>query len=145
MSLPQAGQYSVQDATLKQSIALPNAIDTTVNTATNIDLGPRTGISSRPVDFEILVEVPALVLAKLPNASVETYTVKASDSATFATGVVTLGSTTQTGATASPSQPAQDFRVKVPGNCPRYLRLYVASDHTGADASAVSASIQLVF
>jgi hypothetical protein len=144
MSLPKPGQYSVQDASLKQTIALPGAAGTTVNSS-NIDLGPLHGISSRPVDFEILVEVPALTLARLPNTSVETYTIEASNDPAFGSGVLILGQTTQTGATGTSSQPAQELRFKVPGTCPEYLRLQIVSDSNGANASAVSASIQLVF
>ena len=143
MSLPTVGRPSVQDASLKVSIALPAAASTTVNTAA-IDLGALTSKGMRSEHCELFAAIPLIVLAKLPNTSVETYTIQASDSATFASGVKTLAQTTQTGATGSASQPAQDLRCRLPSDCPRYARLQVVSDAAGANASSLSASLQIV-
>jgi hypothetical protein len=135
---------SVADASLLVTHALPGASSTTVTTSA-IDLGLLHGISERPENCELVAEIPALILAKLPNTAVETYTIEACASSGFGSGVKTLASTTQTGATGTATQPAQELRCRLPSDCPRYVRLKVVSDSNGADASAVSATLQVCF
>ena len=59
--------------------------------------------------------------------------------------MVTLATWTQTGATGHASQAGSYQRVRLPSNCPEFVALQIASDGNGANASAVSASLQLVF
>ena len=146
MGLPHPGRPSVQDASLVKSIALPVAVGapTSVETA-NLDLGLLHGISMRPENCELLAQYPALTLAQLPNTSVMTYAIQASADPTFATGVRTLGTATQTGKTGTAKQPAGYIRCRVPSDCPEFVQLAVTNDAAAGNASAASASLELVF
>jgi hypothetical protein len=134
----------LQDASLKVSHVLPaDKSLTTVTTA--IDLGLLVGISARPTGCELLAVLPALALAKLPNTSVITHTIEACAATSFASGVRQLGVITQTGATGTDPAAAAELRCRLPSDCPQYVRLKSVTDAAGADCSAVTVSLQLVF
>jgi hypothetical protein len=136
--------YQVQDASLSVEHILP--ANKSLSTDTDgLDLGPLTGISARVEECELLLTYPALLLAQLPNTSVITYTIQASNDPTFETGVEALATTSQTGAAGTASQPGGQLRCKIPTDCGRYVRADATTDVNGADCSAASLTLQIVF
>lgn len=139
-----AGVLSVVDQSLLQAGALPAAHSSATATP-NIDLGALHGISARNQLVEVMLTYPTLLLAALPNTSVITYVIEASNDATFATGAVTLATVTQTGATGQTSQAGGQIRSKLPSLCGEFLRATATTDANGADCSATSMTLQLMF
>jgi hypothetical protein len=135
---------SVADATLKSTDALPDAASATVG-GTPIDLGPITGISARSEKVEALLSVPALTTVMLPDAKTMTYSIEAASDSAFTNPITLAGSCiVQTGAGGAGAA-ANTFRMKIPGNCARYLRAKAVSGALTTDASSLKMTLQLLF
>lgn len=135
--------YGVQDVLEIQSVALPNSAGGSAATA-NLDLGALAGISARTEQDELLLTYPALTTTQLPNSDTVTYTIQACASAGFGSGVVTIGTVTQTGAGGAGAA-GGTFRVKLPTNCPEYVQVSATLGSGAGNCSAASMTLQLVF
>jgi hypothetical protein len=129
---------NIKDAALLVTRALPTA-DGTV-TSSDLDLAAVSpGVSLENV--ELAIEIPALTSTHLPSADTLTVTVQGGASATPSTSLNIVKVITGTGSTIA----AQEWRVKLPSDCPRYVNVkFVAAGGTG-DISGVSATIGLRF
>ena len=142
-----SGGYGVQDvdATLKLTLVLPNAANTTVNTATGIDT-KASSISDFVAHCELLLSAPALNVTQLPNTDTVTYNLIASPNSNLA-GAVTLATSllVQTGSTGAAAATA---RFRLPTNIAvtgRYVALQAVSGTNAANMAAASATLQLLF
>jgi hypothetical protein len=129
---------NIQDYNLKITRALPTA-DGTV-TSTDLDLGAVSpGVTLEGA--ELVIEIPALSSTLLPSADTLTLTVQGGAAVTPSTSLDISKVITGTGSTIA----AQEWRVKLPQNCPRYVNVKaVAAGGTG-DQSGVSLTISLRF
>lgn len=129
---------NIQDHALTLTRALPTA-DGTV-TSSDIDLGSvYPGVALEKV--ELSVEIPALSSTLLPSADTLTLTLQGGASAAPSTSLNLTKVITGTGSTIA----AQEWRVKLPPDCPRYINVKaVAAGGTG-DQSGVSLTISLRF
>lgn len=125
----------IQDYSLTVTRALPTA-DGTV-TSSDFDLGLNPGPALE--GCELIVAIPELSSTLLPSADTLTITVQGGASATPSTSLNIVKVVTGTGSTIA----AQEWRVKLPNDCPRYVNVkFVAAGGTG-DQSGVSATISL--
>ena len=132
-----ANEYSrnIQDLNYIVTRALPTA-DGTV-TSSDIDLGADV---HKTETVELAITVPALNSTQLPNADTLTITVQAGAAETPTTQLFVLPTIT-----GSSGYAGNEFRFRLPSNCPRYLNVkFVAAGGTG-DISASSATIKLLF
>jgi hypothetical protein len=129
---------NIQDYNLKITRALPTA-DGTV-TSTDLDLGAVSpGVTLEGA--ELVIEIPALSSTLLPSADTLTLTVQGGAAVTPSTSLNISKVITGTGSTIA----AQEWRVKLPQDCPRYVNVKaVAAGGTG-DQSGVSLTISLRF
>lgn len=131
----------LKDALLLQVYALPNAGGGTEASAV-IDLG---GVGERrPENFELVAEVPALVVGILPDDETATTEIEMSDAVDFSSGVATLGTVVQTGAGGTGAA-AVELRVRVPANGSRYVRAKTTLSASAEDASAVEGEFSARF
>jgi hypothetical protein len=134
--------HNLRDAQLKVTRALPAAASATVN-ADSIDLGngPRGDFNG---DHEVLVSAPAVNTTMAPDTRTFTYSLHDSaDNSSFAAIAGMSGVIVQTGA-GGVGAAAATFRCRLPAAVRRYLRLVIVSGASTADASAVSATIELL-
>jgi hypothetical protein len=138
-------QRAILDANYKVTTALPASASATVN-GTSMDLGDAvSGIpyaTTETINLQVLA--PALSTTILPDTRTMTYTIQDSaDNSSFA-AIGTLAAQVQTGA-SSAGAAAATYTFKLPPNTRRYIRLSIASGASTTDASATSATTQLVF
>ena len=138
-------QRSVIDANYKVTTALPASASATVN-GTSLDLGDAISgvpyVTTETVNLQVLA--PALSTTIAPDTRTMTYTVQDSaDNSSFA-AIGTLAAQVQTGA-GGVGAAATTYTFKLPPNTRRYIRLSIASGASTTDASALSATTQLVF
>lgn len=134
--------FLMADAKLAVTRLLPAAASATVNSL-GIDL--ETGTRS---DFvaptEILVSAPALSTTIAPDTRTMTYHVQHDTDPAFGTAVTIANSLiVQTGA-GGVGAAATTARFKLPSNVKRYIRLQIVSGASTTDASALSATMQLL-
>ena len=132
----------LKDVALHSSDALPTAAGTVNGTA--IDLGnAMSGRGSRQAHCELLLSAPALTTVQLPDAVTSKYSIQGSTLANFAS-VVPLATTclTQTGNTGAA---AQTWRMKLPSDCPRYVRASVITSTNAGNCAASSMTLDLLF
>lgn len=131
------------DAAVKNTRALPAAASSTVDGAA-IDLG-----HSSKGDFvapcEAKVSAPAVTTTMAPDTRTFTYSVIHSDNADLsAPSVLHSAVITQTGAGAA-GAPAAEAVVRLPVDVKRYIGVRVVSGVSTTDASAVEATLELLF
>ncbi len=122
----------------KVSAAMPAAASTDVE-MDGIDV--KQGSFSQSVslgDIDLVVEIPDMVLAKLPNTSVLTVKIEHSDDdSTYATLYDVVE--TYTGATGTATCSGSSIHVGLPRSVKRYVRAVLSTDSNGADMSALTA------
>ena len=134
---------NLRDAQVKNTRALPSAASTTV-TSTGIDTQNGTN-GNFVADCEFLVSAPAVNTTMAPDTRTFTYNVihsvnsDMSSPATLYSAVIT-----QTGAGGAGAA-AATFRGRLPKNVRRYVGITVVSGASTADASSVSATLELLF
>ena len=130
--------YRVKDATLQESKALPaSAGDVSTD---SFDLGAAAQKLAR---CELELSVPALGATPLPNGETVTYKLEDSaDDSSFAT--VQDSVVVQTGAAGAGAAAVVD-RIGIPSNIRQYVRVTATLSGGGADASASSMTLSLVF
>jgi hypothetical protein len=139
--------YEVRDALLIKADALPADAGTVNGTA--IDLGAVGSHGARLENCEVKLSAPALTVTQLPNTTTATYSIQASAASNF-DGAVTLasGCIVQTGAGGAGAA-ADSFRLKLPTDCPRYLRAVVVGADVGeagfGDCSDADMTLELLF
>jgi hypothetical protein len=130
----------IRDANLSQSIALP------VGAASAVTPGIDLEITSR-ADFmggELLIEVPALTTAELPDTKTYTYVVEHDTDPAFGTAVSLYGNVAQQLGAGGAGCAALVKRVGLPSDVKRYVRLKPTGVAT-VDAHTKSAALSLVF
>lgn len=125
---------SARDAELIETKALPAEASTSVVTDA-IDIG------SNGLPVEVVVEVPALSVVILPDASTSTATVEVSNDAAFA-DYDTIATGVQTGAGGAGAA-ALSVRAAVPPVY-RYVRAKVAFGASTTTGAAVSATLAVL-
>ena len=142
-----SGGPSVRDASLKNTLALPNAASTTVTDAVGID----TECGSR-ADFtalsEILVTAPALNTTILPDTKTMAYNLIASATSNLGTPTTIASSLiVQTGASGAGAVAAtQRFRLPTNiGAIGRYVGLQVVSGANTTNAATKNATTEFLF
>jgi hypothetical protein len=137
--------FSLRDASLQQSAALPNGATST--STGSIDLGVNaSGLASNPggvlADFEVQIQAPVLATAALPNTDTMTYSIETSpDNSTW---TVLYGTAlTQTGAGGA-GAPAATQNVRLPVGCNRYVRGQATNSGAG-NCSGSNFVIALLF
>lgn len=134
--------FNVRDANLIITRALPNGA-ATVN-SNGIDLGSKTAWGDRLAQCELLLSAPALTTTQQPDAKTLTYTIQHDDASDFGSAATLAGSViVQTGAGGAGAA-AATFRMKIPTNCKRYVRVAIVGSATG-DSSGASATLELLF
>lgn len=119
-------------------VALPTADGTSYSS--DIDLGAE---SYKGENYELLVTIPSLTVAHLPDADTLTVNVVAGASASPTT--VVLGSVEVLTGAGGAGATGTTTRVRLPSNIARYVRVqFVAAGGTG-DMSAVDATVGLRF
>ena len=139
---------NIRDASLKATLALPNAASTTVAQAAGFDLEV-TAAADLVAAFEILLTAPALTTVQLPNAATMTYNLIASASANLSTPtIIQQNLLVQTGAGGVCAALAL-ARARIPVNLGalgfRYVGLQIVSGSTATNSSAVSATLEMLF
>lgn len=133
--------YNLRDALLRQTKALPDGAATT--TSDPIELHPGAHNSAFLANSELLLTIPALATALLPDTQTVTYTLEASNDPEFNSGVDVISpAVVQTGA-AGAGAAGTTLRVRPPTNVKRYVRAKAVK--TGAaNASAASMTVELL-
>jgi len=138
--------HNVRDALLIKTDALPDAASTTVG-GTAMDLGNAlTARGARLESCELKLTVPALTTTMLPDTKTMTYSIQACAASDFGSGVVELasGCVVQTGA-SSAGAAADSHRMKLPTDCPRYVRAKAVSGADVTDSSSLDMTLELLF
>jgi hypothetical protein len=129
---------NIKDAAFNITRALPTAD----GTVTSADFDFESVLAGPSLEnVELSIEVPELSAANLPSADTLTLTVQGGAAATPSTTLHLARVITGTGSTIA----AQEFRFRLPSDCPRYINVKaVAAGGTG-DMSAKSLTIALRF
>ena len=132
----------MQDASVGGVTFALSATASTATASAAIDLGADT---YKPENVEIELSVPALTSVHNPAANTEgfVYVIETSTTSSFAAVAREIASKTVAGSTGPTA--AQALRCRLPGNCERYLRGKVTPGATAADASAVTATVKVLF
>lgn len=135
--------FLMKDALKKVTRALPAAASSTVN-STGIDLEEGTR-GDFLADCEVLVSAPALNTTILPDTKTMTYSIQHDTDSAFGTAVTIANALiTQTGA-GGVGAAATTARFRLPTNVKQFIRLQITSGALTTDASATSATMELVF
>jgi hypothetical protein len=127
---------NVQDAKVNPAaFALPSAASSSTS-STGIDLGAE--IYKRG-DVELELSVPALTTVIVPDTRTVNYIIEVSTTSNFAAIAQTLMNEVQTGAGGA-GVGAFLKRVRLPSNCPRYVRFTVTFGASTTSGAAVSAT-----
>jgi hypothetical protein len=134
-------EFSVKDAKLIQTKALPNGAANTSIDGFDLKLGPKGDFLS---DCELLIEAPVLGVTPLPNSKTMIYSVEHSDTADFASPVLMADRViVQTGA-GGEGDVAKSARFRLPSNVKRFVRVKATGSASG-DASTASFTVSIVF
>lgn len=135
--------FSMRDATLKVTKALPNGAATTYSAG--IDLGKGT-YGDHLADCEILITAPALTTTELGDTQTIAYSIEHDTDSAFGTTATITGFAsiiTQTGAGGAGAA-GTTARLRLPTSVKRYIRLKQVK--TGAsDASTSSGTLEVLF
>lgn len=133
----------VKDELAKNTRALPGAASTTVDGAA-LDLGHGSkGDFLAPC--ELKVSAPAVTTTMAPDTRTFTYSVIHSDNADLsAPSVLHSAVITQTGAGGAGAAAAEAI-VRLPVDVKRYVGVRIVSGVSTTDASAVKATVELLF
>jgi len=135
--------FLLKDALLKGTRALPAAASSTVDGAA-IDLGHST-VGDFLADCEWLLSAPAVNATMAPDTRTFTYSIIHSDNSDLSSpAIIHSGVIVQTGA-GGVGAAATTARGRLPVDVKRYVGVRVVSGASTADASAVSATLELVF
>ena len=127
---------------VEPDVALPNGNATTYSS--DIDLGNALeNGQQRPENFELLVSVPLLTVTHLPND--ETLSVSIVAGAAASPTTVVLGNVLVSTGAGGSGDVAKEVKVRLPSNCPRYVRAKFDGSASAGDMSAVDAEVSLVF
>ncbi len=134
---------NVRDALLKLTRALPAANGGTV-TSPALDTGSTTGDAYLAGNVEFLLTAPALTVGQAANGTTYTYSIVGSPNADLSSATtLSSGILVQTGAGGA-GAPAATVRYRPPSNAQRYIGFQVAASAGNADASAASATLELL-
>jgi hypothetical protein len=138
--------YNVKDASfVDAAAALPNAGSGTSYSDT-FDLG--SALTSRGIrggEFEIRIEAPTIALTTLlPNGETCSYSVYAG-AATSPTTKILGEVIVQTGATGTDPCAAVTKQVRLPADCPRYVRVGATLSSGAGNCSTRDMAVSLVF
>jgi len=122
-------------------VAIPT--NTTLVYTGDIDLHAMTAKGARLADMALNVKIPSQTLAALPNTETLTVGIYAGAAAS-PTAVLMAQVMVQTGATAVDPALAMQVRLKLPDDCPRYIRAGVV-DSAGVLAITGNLEAELVF
>ncbi len=130
---------SIIDNDLNETdVALPTADGTSYSADIDLGADPYKG-----ENYELLVTVPDLTVTHLPNS--DTLTINLVSGAAATPTTVKQSIATLTGAGGVGTSGPDTFRVRVPSDVERYIRVqFVAAGGTG-DMSAVDATVGLRF
>jgi hypothetical protein len=132
----------LKDATLKVTKALPTGAAATTTSA--IDTGTNT-TGTQPKEVELLLTVPSLTLAQLPNTKTMTYDIIMSANSDMSSPTIIFpGVLVQTGVTGTDPTVGNTFRTRLPSNGARYWGALATGVATG-DGSASSMTLEMVF
>ena len=129
----------IRDELLVRKFNLPTA-DGTVNTA-DIDLGVDVAKGDHNRVAEIIVELPALSAANLPNADTLTISIHAGAAPAPTDPTVLSKIITGDGSAIA----AQTIRFGLPSDLPRYIRANIVAAGGTGDMSALEGEFALVF
>lgn len=133
---------ALKDTQLKNTRALPAAASTTVDGGA-IDLGHGSK-GDFVAQAELKISAPAVTTTMAPDTRTFTYSVIHSDNADLSSPSVLHSSViVQTGA-SSAGAAATDVTVRLPVDVKRYVGVRVVSGASTTDASAVSATTELL-
>jgi hypothetical protein len=138
-----SGGFTVQDANLSVTLALPNAASTTVN-SNSIDTR-NSSLGDFLARSEVLVSAPALNTTILPDTKTMTYNLIASNNSNMS-GNVTLATNliVQTGASGAGAAAATG-RFRLPSNVTaaygRYIAVQAVSGANTTNASTKNVTI----
>lgn len=134
-------EFSVRDAQLIQTKALPNGAANTATDGFDLGHGPKGDFLA---DCELLIEAPALGVTPLPNAKTMIYSVEHADASNFS-DVVQLADRiiVQTGADGA-GDVAKSARFRLPSNVKRFVRVKATGSASG-DASTANFRVSMVF
>lgn len=134
--------FGLKDTQLKNTRALPAAASSTVDGGA-IDLGHGSK-GDFVAQAELKISAPAVTTTMAPDTRTFTYSVIHSDNADLSSPSVLYSSViTQTGAGAAGAE-ATDVTVRLPVDVKRYVGVRVVSGASTTDASAVSATTELL-
>lgn len=131
---------NLKDATYVKTWALPAAASNSTNSAI-LDIGAD---GYKPESIEALISIPALDATMAPDTRTFTLIIDSSTSSSIASVTQNLVTKVFTGA-GGVGIAASEVRVRLPSNCPRYLRATVTSGASTGNASTVSATFALTF
>ena len=138
--------YNVRDANYIASNALP--ADNVNSNGTALDLGAAlTQNGARLANCELLLTAPALDTNAIPDTTTMTYHIEASATSNFAS-ITTLAASAivQTGNNGAA---ADTFRMKIPSDCPRYIRSRAIGADVGnaaiGNCAGSSMTLELLF
>lgn len=125
------------DASLTQSLVLPNGAATTASSPIDLGNGPK------PEKIDLVFAAPALSLTLLPSTQTITYSLELSDTSNFAAILRTVSLGVQTGTTGiDPCPPLANIRyTPAPNDC-RYARLKAVKAGI-SNASTASATLSV--
>jgi hypothetical protein len=143
-----SGGPSLRDALLKATRALPAAASSTVAQATGFDLMV-SAAGDVLAQMELLVSAPAVNTTMAPDTRTFTYNIIASASSNLGTPtIISQNLIVQTGAGGAGAA-AATARYRIPTDLGargfRYVGLQIVSGASTTDASAVSATAELLF
>lgn len=136
--------FLMKDALLKVTKTLPGAASTTVNSSgINLEEGTRGDFLA---NVEVLITAPALNTTILPDTRTMTYSLYHDTDPAFGTETLVFGAAgqiVQTGAGGVGAALAT-FRGRLPTTVKQYIRLKITSGASTTDASATSATLELL-
>ncbi len=139
--------FSVQDASLKQTQALPAAASTST-ACTGFDLMNNAVVAGQAAivgRFELQITAPALSTTELPDTKTCTYSIEHADTSNFASPVVLADKVIlQTGA-GGVGAAAVTAQFRLPTTVKRYVRVKASLGANTTDSSSASFIAQLVF
>lgn len=131
---------NISDANFSTTFALPGAASTSTNQATGFDLDADT-VKNEHVEME--VSIPALSTTIAPDTKTATVIIETSTTSNFA-AIVTSFSKVLTAA-GGVGIGASKLRYRPASDSPRYIRAKVTFGALMTDASALSATVKLLF
>lgn len=133
--------YSVRDASLKKTKALPNGAASTTSDGIDLELTSRSDMVAQ---CELLISAPALGATPLPDTKTMKFDLLHSDNSDMSSPVTLAKEViVQTGA-SSAGAVAATARYRLPTNVKRYVAAKATGSASG-DASGSSFTVELLF